>query len=411
MDLINLEINIEQDASLDVVSCISSANEGAGKGDEQWRSLWREPMQTEHLKAVRACADSLAPSCTTLLVIGIGGSALGTKAIHESLSLNNGPCLFVLDTIDPHTVQRTIDAITVTDPNFEHTVVAVISKSGETAEIMALLMVIQRAMPRATFVAITGSSGTLHRIASARDWSILPIPKGVCGRFSVLSPVGLFPAAMCGIDIVGLLDGAQIMDDRCRLMTENPAAILAASLISSLNMNRSMHIMMPYCDRLTQFAHWYVQLWAESLGKNNKSGVRVGPTPIAAVGVTDQHSMLQLWRDGPADKVIGFIRLLEFQDIDLGTSAVDASMQWLCGHTLGSLLHAEQQATAKTMLDANQATWTLTLQRLDACAIGQFIALWQNTVAIAGRLLDVNPYNQPGVELGKQLVRQTLESH
>jgi len=272
-------------------------------------------------------------------------------------------------------------------------------------------MVIQRAMPRATFVAITGSSGTLHRIASARDWSILPIPKGVCGRFSVLSPVGLFPAAMCGIDIVGLLDGAQIMDDRCRLMTENPAAILAASLISSLNMNRSMHIMMPYCDRLTQFAHWYVQLWAESLGKNNKSGVRVGPTPIAAVGVTDQHSMLQLWRDGPADKVIGFIRLLEFQDIDLGTSAVDASMQWLCGHTLGSLLHAEQQATAKTMLDANQATWTLTLQRLDACAIGQFIALWQNTVAIAGRLLDVNPYNQPGVELGKQLVRQTLESH
>jgi glucose-6-phosphate isomerase len=214
---------------------------------------------------------------------------------------------------------------------------------------------------------------------------------------------------MCGIDVNALLDGAREMDDACKQETKNPAADLAAALVGAMQEGRNIHIMMPYCDRLIQFAHWYVQLWAESLGKITSEGVRVGPTPIAAIGATDQHSMLQLWREGPMDKVIGFLVVDTTNEIKLGDTPISASQAWLCDHTIGSLLHAQQQATQCSMQDANQATWTLTLATVDAGSVGQFIALWQATVAIAGRLLHVNPYNQPGVELGKQLTRESLK--
>jgi len=214
---------------------------------------------------------------------------------------------------------------------------------------------------------------------------------------------------MCGIDIEGLLDGAALMDEQCKQSTNNPAADLAVMLISALGVQRSVHVMMPYCDRLNQFAHWYVQLWAESLVKQNTEGKRVGPTPVAAIGVTDQHSMLQLWREGPRDKVIGFVSVQETEDIDLG-SPLDASQDWLQGQSLHSLQNAEMRATRESMHDANQATWSLTFKKLDAHSIGQFIALWQDTVAIAGRLLQINPYNQPGVELGKKLTRDAFDN-
>jgi glucose-6-phosphate isomerase len=214
---------------------------------------------------------------------------------------------------------------------------------------------------------------------------------------------------MCGIDIAGLLSGAAIMDEQCKQGANNPAADLATMLVSSMNEQRLIHVMMPYCDKLNQFADWYVQLWAESLGKLNAKGERVGPTPVAAIGVTDQHSMLQLWREGPADKVIGFVDVQETVDIDLGPP-IDDAQNWLSGQTLHSLRQAEMVATRESMRDANQATWSITLKSIDAPSIGQFIALWQNTVAIAGRLLGVNPYDQPGVELGKKLTRDALDT-
>jgi len=411
MDQIKLDLNIPFEVTLDVASSVADATKDAGHGDERWRTLWLDPMRTKHLKETGGLVESLKPDCKNLLLIGIGGSALGSRALHAALSIrtDDTPNFFVLDNIDPHTVLGTIKCIQGHDPTFKHTVVVVVSKSGETAEISALSMVIKSAMPNATFVAITGETGTLNRVASQHNWTTLSIPKGVGGRFSVLSPVGLFPAAMCGIDIEGLLDGAALMDEQCKQSTNNPAADLAVMLISALGAQRSVHVMMPYCDRLNQFAHWYVQLWAESLGKQNTEGKRVGPTPVAAIGVTDQHSMLQLWREGPRDKVIGFVSVQETEDIDLG-SPLDASQDWLQGQSLHSLQNAEMRATRESMHDANQATWSLTFKKLDAHSIGQFIALWQDTVAIAGRLLQINPYNQPGVELGKKLTRDALDN-
>ena len=352
-------------------------------------------------------ADIVKQNCVNFLVLGIGGSALGAKALHSALG-NNTKNFFVLDNIDPYTVQRTIDAISASDPTFEQTVVAVISKSGETAEITALLMIIEQSMKNATFIAITGANGTLRDYATTKGWPTLPVPEGVGGRFSVLSPVGLFPAAMCDINLVALLDGAKDMDEQCKQEKNNPAGRLAAGLVGAMQEGKPLHVMMPYCDRMVQFAHWYVQLWAESLGKMNKEGIRIGPTPIAAIGATDQHSMLQLWREGPDDKVIGFVTVKETQQIRLGNDVVSTSQEWLCGQTLDALLTAQQRATENAVQDAQQATWTMTLDRIDAYAIGQFIALWQAAVAIAGRLLDVNPYDQPGVELGKKLTRNSF---
>jgi len=411
MDLINLDFHIPFEMTLDPEQSVADATKHAGCGDERWRMLWHDPMRTQHLADTLALVKSLKANCRNLLIIGIGGSALGSKALHGALAnqSDNLPNFYVLDNIDPDTVLGTIACIQKDDPSFEHTVVAVISKSGETAEISALSMVLHNTMPNATYVAITGDSGTLRRIASQNNWNTLPIPEGVGGRFSVLSPVGLFPAAMCGIDIDALLHGAALMDERCKQKTDNPAADLASMLVSAMQKQRLIHVMMPYCDRLNQFAHWYVQLWSESLGKLNAKGERVGPTPVAAIGVTDQHSMLQLWREGPTDKVIGFVSVQQTTDIELGPS-LDAEQQWLHGQSLHSLRNAEMTATRDSMHDADQATWSITLETLDAHSIGQFIALWQDTVAIAGRLLDVNPYDQPGVELSKKLTRDTLDT-
>ena len=409
MSTIDLKLNISLNNAIDASSAIEDANKGIGIGDERWRMLWHDPMRSEHIKAVQQLADTLKPDCVNFLLLGIGGSALGAKALHNALG-EDAPNFYVLDNIDPHTVEQTIGAIQRSDPTFEHTVVAVISKSGETAEITALLMVIEQTMQRATFVAITGKGGTLREYANSKKWPTLPVPDGVGGRFSVLSPVGLFPAAMCGISIVELLEGANEMDLRCQQVDGNPAAELASALVGSMQEGRPIHVMMPYCDRMIQFAHWYVQLWAESLGKNNANSQRVGPTPIAAIGATDQHSMLQLWREGPTDKVIGFVRVLDTPTTNLGNSTVSESQEWLSGKTLGSLFLAQQNATEKAMHSAGQTTWTMTLKSLDAHSVGQFIALWQAAVAIAGRLLHVNAYNQPGVELGKQLTRKALEN-
>jgi glucose-6-phosphate isomerase len=250
----------------------------------------------------------------------------------------------------------------------------------------------------------------LRNYAEERGWDTLLIPDGVGGRFSVLSAVGLFPAAMCGVNITEMLDGAHAMARTCHATKENAAATLAAFLIGHTHEQRPIQIMMPYCDSLDNLAHWWVQLWSESLGKIDKNNARVGPTPIVAIGATDQHSMLQLWREGPTDKVVGFIGIDKGDDFNLGTEAISDTVTWLCGKTIREVLHAEQLATTQAVSEAEQPTWTLTIPHIDAGTIGQFFALWEITTAIAGRLLQVNPYDQPGVELGKQLTAEKLQN-
>lgn len=407
MNPINLTLNISHQCTLNLDECITAANDGSGHGDERWRHLWREPLQREQIQEINQLVQTLQP-CVTVLLIGIGGSALGTRALHSALAKEHSPSLFVLDNVDPDTFQKTIGQIKAKDPTQSQTVVVIVSKSGETAEIAALSMATEKAIPDATYIAITSEKGALRTLAKEKKWSTLSIPEGVGGRFSVLSTVGLLPAALSGIDIEELLKGASDMDARCSHLEDNPAAELASGLVAATEGGQNIHVMMPYCDRLLQCAHWYVQLWSESLGKIDNHGNRVGPTPVAAIGATDQHSMLQLWREGPKDKVIGFLRVEEMSDVALEEYAFGDSSSWLCGQTLGALLNAEQSATEEAVRDAGQSTWMLSFPSVTPYYVGQFFALWQITVAIAGRLMDVNPYDQPGVEYGKKLTRDSF---
>jgi glucose-6-phosphate isomerase len=396
-----------------------------GTGMERWRDLPFDPMRTAHLEAVRAQVERLRPGTDTLIVLGIGGSALGNIALQSALNPSfhdllppdrrPGPRLFVLDNIDPPLIRGVLDVVRSDDPGLERTVVNVISKSGETAETAALFLLLRSLLREsagadhaARVVAVTDSEqGTMRAICEAEGYARLPVPDGVGGRFSVLSPVGLFSAAMCGIDVDGLLDGAAAMDERCRGddAAANPALMLAWVLVRFAERGRTGHVLMPYSSRLAHLADWYRQLWAESLGKRRESAgttTHVGPTPIADVGPTDQHSQLQLYLEGPPDKVVGFVEIEDHgPDLTIPADLAAEPLEYLQGQTLGALLAAERRATEFALTSHRRPSYTLRLPALDAPSIGAFIQLWQVATAYAGLMLGVNAYDQPAVELGK----------
>ncbi len=400
-------------------------NRSRGTGAERWRDLPFDPLRGEHVAAVKALVQRLAPQTDNLVVLGIGGSALGNIALQAALNpvtWNHmprgervGPRLFVLDNVDPLLVGQVLDDVRREDPGFSRTVINVISKSGETAE-TAAQFVITRSMLRAALgqdyaahvVAITDpQGGTMRAISDAEGYATLPVPEGVGGRFSVLSPVGLFSAAMCGLDIDALLDGAAEMDMRCREIDSrrNPAAVLAWLLVELARRGKTNHVLMPYASGLYPLADWFRQLWAESLGKRldlDGREVFAGPTPIKALGTTDQHSQIQLYREGPHDKVIGFVSVELFdRDVQIPVGIEAASLRYLENATLGQLLAAERRATEYALVESQRPNFTITMPRLDAYHVGQFIQLWEITTAYAGLMLGINAYDQPAVETGK----------
>jgi glucose-6-phosphate isomerase len=259
-------------------------------------------------------------------------------------------------------------------------------------------------------VAVTDpSKGTMRQICEREGYATLPVPDGVGGRFSVLSPVGLFSAAMCGIDIDALLTGAAEMDIRCRDadFTKNPAAMLAWLLVElGESKGKTNHVLMPYANSLYLLADWYRQLWAESLGKQHDlagNTVYAGFTPIKALGATDQHSQVQLYREGPNDKVLGLVEVERFdQDIEIPTGLGVEAIRYLEGRTMAQLLAAEKRATEYALVESQRPNYTIRFPVIDAHHVGQFISLWQIATAYAGLLLNIDAYDQPAVELGKQ---------
>jgi glucose-6-phosphate isomerase len=245
--------------------------------------------------------------------------------------------------------------------------------------------------------------GALRRIAEAEGIPALPVPPNVGGRFSVLSPVGLWPAAVTGVDIGALLEGAGAMVEACATdeLRKNPAGLFATLLHEAdVAGGKPIHVLMPYCDRLRSLALWFQQLWAESLGK----GMR-GPTPLPAVGATDQHSQVQLFMEGPKDKVVIFVAVADVGDPVAIPSlhAEIAELGYLGGHSLGELLDAERRATAEALRQGGRPSLTLELERVDAHALGALFMLFQIATVYGGALYGVDPLDQPGVELGKRL--------
>lgn len=422
------------DADLAVAALTAQLSRTRGTGWERWRELPLEPVRSKHVSAVRriveACGGgkpSASPKFETMLVLGIGGSALGNSALQAALNspMHNylpsdkrpGPRIFVLDNVDPVLVGATLDFCEAQPGGLAKTLVNVVSKSGETAETAAQFMILRDRLKRSlgdnyakNIVAITDpAKGTMRQICDAEGYATLPVPDGVGGRFSVLSPVGLFSAAMCGIDIDALLNGAADMDRRCSTqnLVDNPAAMLAFLLVEmGTTKGKTNHVLMPYSNQLYLLADWYRQLWAESLGKRlDKQGDEAftGFTPIKALGATDQHSQIQLYREGPNDKVIGLMEVEAFsRDVPIPTGLNVEATRYLEGSTLGTLLNAEKRATEFALLESQRPNYTIKFPTIDAYHVGQFIQLWQVATAYGGLLINVDAYDQPAVELGKQ---------
>lgn len=388
-------------------------------GAMDWRKL---PYgQAQVVEEILQMATQIRAGFENFVVLGIGGSALGPLAVQTALNhlhynelpadRRGGPRLYVLDNVDPERVAALLDVV---EPN--KTVFNVISKSGSTSETMAQFMIVYQMLRqklgdnhKKNIIATTDAEkGNLIRIAQQEGYRTLIIPQGVGGRFSELSPVGLLPAAVCGIDIQELLDGAAYMDQRCEeeSVFANPAYMLAALQYLSMRRGKNISVMMPYADSLKYFADWYAQLWAESLGKRvDLAGEEVfaGQTPVKALGTTDQHSQVQLYTEGPFDKVVTFLGVEQYrQEVQIPQVFEEISgISFLGGHTLGELIQAEQLATEYALMKAQRLNFTITLPEVNAFTVGQLIQLLEMQTACIGELLNINAYDQPGVEEGK----------
>jgi glucose-6-phosphate isomerase len=382
------------------------------------------PSNTDIASKVMKCVNELKERCDNLVVLGIGGSALGNIALQTALNpfmynlddkQRHGPRLFVFDNVDPSQLASFLDSL---DNKLDRTIFNVISKSGRTSETAAQFMIISQllldklgpdGMQNQVVATTDANHGTLRKIADDANLRCLEVPDDVGGRFTVLSAVGLFSAAMCGIDIDSLLEGARDMDTRVKSENfhKNPAAINAAINYHLYNHGKKISVIMPYSYALKDLSDWYRQLWAESLGKThtlNGGEMYIGPTPVKALGATDQHSQVQLYREGPNDKLFTFLQVKNFdKDIKIGPAPNCApELAFLAGKNLSDLLSNEKKATEYALLTDKRPCLTVLFDEVNAYAIGQFIYLFEATTSFTGALFDIDTYNQPAVELGKE---------
>ncbi len=377
--------------------------------------------QDEVVKRINQVAKKVQESCENFVVLGIGGSALGPIAVFTALkhlyynelprSVRKGPRFYVIDNVDPERMNALFDIIDV-----ENTVFNVITKSGATSETMSQYLIIMDILTKKLgdkakdkIIATTSETkGNLIKLAKQLELETFYIPEGVGGRFSELCPVGLLPAAVIGIDIAELLRGAREMDEKCKVddIAHNPALAIALLQYISMKNGKNIGVMMPYADSLKYIADWYCQLWAESLGKEvdlDGNVVNVGQTPVKALGVTDQHSQVQLYNEGPFDKVITFLEVDNFRSecaIPHGCESFP-DVNFLCGHTLNELMTKELHATRYALTQRGRANYTISMDVVNEYNIGALLYLMQLQTAYAGAMFNIDAYNQPGVEGGK----------
>ena len=399
----------------------ATLNMKSKRGQMRWREL--PYNQEEVVKDICATATDIRERFDNFVVLGIGGSALGPIAVHQALNhlhyndlpreRRNGPRLFVEDNIDPERMCALLDVIDV-----ERTAFNVISKSGGTSETMSQLLIVSSLLHERLgadisthlFATTDASKGHLLKIARAEHLKTFIIPDGVGGRFSELCPVGLLAAAVCGIDIRELLAGAAYMDALCdqqRDVWRNPAHMAATLQFIAMQRGCNISVLMPYADSLKYIADWYAQLWAESLGKRfdlDGHMVHTGQTPVKALGVTDQHSQMQLYTEGPFDKVITFVGVERFRvETMISDGYFDVpDVSFLCGHTQNELIAAELRASEYAVARSGHLSNSIMLPEINAFTIGELLFLFELMTAFAGELLNIDAFDQPGVEAGKQ---------
>ena len=370
--------------------------EGRAAGEHGYAAL--ELPETVDLAEMEAVIEGL-PSAQEVILVGIGGSALGAAAIADALGTRDR--LHVLDNVDPRGVSDALATAT-----FEDAIVHVVSRSGTTTETLANFGVVRTAMAEAGVdwrdrtLITTGADGPLRELADREGLPALPVPTGVPGRYAALSTVGLPSAALLGHDVEALLDGGRdAVDGLTASLYGSPAYAFGATSYALAARGATVSAMMPYADGLETFAEWFAQLWAESLGKDG-----LGQVPARALGVTDQHSQLQLYRGGPRTIQVNLLGVAEGPDRDVPAGAVPG-----VGETsLRTIMDAERRATAASLAAAGRPSLRLELARLDERALGELLVSMEAACMLAGTLLGVDPFDQPAVEWGKRATNDLL---
>lgn len=404
-----------------IAGIISDLNKRKDKPG-QWLRWMNLGYSEETVWYVKEYASLVEGRFENILVLGIGGSALGGLAITEALlkpywnllteeQRNGLPRIFFLDNIDPDSMSALFQML-----DLKKTLVNVITKSGSTAETMSQFMIVKDLLQkelgadyRKNIVATTDKRvGVLRQIAEQEGYKTFDVPDDVGGRFSVFSAVGLLPLVLVGIDIDEIMNGIKDMDLALKNtdIYQNIAAQNALiHYLMDVEKGKNLSVMMPYSSRLKYISDWYVQLWAESLGKNidkNGNNVNVGPTPIKALGATDQHSQIQLYNEGPNDKVINFIRVKDF-DVTLQIPNIFeyTGIGYLGGKTINQLMNAEADSTKVALVDYKRPNVTITLDKVDAYNLAQLMYMFEVQTAIIGELYNIDTFSQPGVEQAK----------
>lgn len=389
-------------------------------GKMDWRDLPYD--QEEVCNEIISYVEEVKDKFDAFVVLGIGGSALGPISVQQAINhpyyneisrekRGGYPKFYVADNVDPEKLVYLFETIDITKTMFN-----VISKSGSTSETMSQFMIIKEMLEKELgekskehIVCTTDKeNGNLVKIAKEEGYKTFTIPAGVGGRFSELTPVGLLPAAFCGINIKEILKGAAVMDNMCKNddIYKNPAFMYGILNYLTMKNGQNISVMMPYADSLKFIADWYAQLWAESLGKkydNDGKEVYVGSTPVKALGATDQHSQVQLYAEGPFDKIITFIGVDKFKkSITIPKIYEDMpSLAFLGGVTQDDLIKTEQIATEYALLKAGKPNMTITLPEVNENTLGQLLYFFEVATAFTGELLNINAFDQPGVEEGK----------
>ena len=391
---------------------------GRGKGMQGWMTLPYD--QDEVIAAIEKTAARVRDEFESFVVLGIGGSALGPAAVHQALKhlhynelpkeKRGGPRLYIEDNIDPERMAALLDVIDLKTTCFN-----IITKSGGTAETMSQYLIVLDHLKKAVgdgyrrhiIVTTSKEKGFLIKIAQREGYETFYIPDGVGGRFSELCPVGLVAAAVTGVDIRALVAGARAMDERCASddAWKNPALFEAGLMVAAMRKGMNMSVMMPYADSLKLISDWYAQLWAESLGKNRTldgKPCHAGQTPIKALGVTDQPPVAALHRR-PFDKVITFLKVENFRaetPIPHGCDDIP-TIAFLGGKSHNQLIEAERQGTEYAIYRSGHVSQAIILPAVCEETIGQLLYFLELVTAYAGALLNIDAFNQPGVEESK----------
>lgn len=415
---INSEFENYKETIHKIIAELNSNKDKPGQ-NLQWMNLGYNEETIWYVKEYAALVENRFDN---ILILGMGGSSLGTQAVCEALlpsywnyltkeQRKNYPRIFFLDNIDP---DQMVSMLNILD--LKKTLVNVVTKSGSTAEVMAQFMVLKDLMEkelgddyRKNIIATTDKNiGILKQLSDQEGYKTFFIPDDVGGRFSVFSAVGLLPFSLLGINIEEITQGIKDMDLALK-NTDIHFNIAAQNALIHYLMDtkkgKKISVMMPYSYRLRFIADWYCQLWAESLGKErNKDNkvVNTGQTPVKALGVTDQHSQIQLYNEGPNDKIINFLRVGEYDaTLEIPNIFEYTGISYLGGKTMNRLFNAEADSTMASLIDYKRPNITITVPKVTPYYIGQLLYMFEVQTAITGALYNIDAFDQPGVEQSK----------